>query len=173
LSITYSAEALTRLIREYGEENWAKRIADFIVNERGSKPIETSAQLVEIIKKAIPAKARKDGPHPAKRTFQAIRMEVNQELQQVESTLESAAEMLNPGGRICVISFHSLEDRLIKNTFKRLSLTCVCPPEFPECRCNQVPSLKIITRKPLIPSVNELEQNPRSRSAKLRVAEKV
>jgi 16S rRNA (cytosine1402-N4)-methyltransferase len=170
---TYSEEELTWVIREYGEEKWAKRIAQFIVTERLKSPIESSGHLVEIIKWAIPAKARKDGPHPAKRTFQAIRMEVNQELQQIERTIEYATEMLKPGGRICVISFHSLEDRLIKNTFKRLSLTCVCPPEFPECRCNQVPSLKIITRKPLIPSVDELEQNPRSRSAKMRVAEKV
>lgn len=170
---TYSAEELTWLIREYGEEKWAKRIASFIAEARMIEPIESSGRLVEIIKNAIPAKARKDGPHPAKRTFQAIRMEVNQELQQVERTLESASELLKPGGRICVISFHSLEDRLVKNTFKRLSISCVCPPEFPECRCNQVPILKIVTRKPLTPGVEELEHNPRSRSAKLRVAERI
>ena len=169
----YSAEELTRLIREYGEENWAKRIAEFIVSERAIKPIETSAQLVEIIKKAIPAKARKDGPHPAKRTFQAIRMEVNQELQQVENTLESAAEMLNPGGRICVISFHSLEDRLVKNTFRQLSQSCICPKEFPECRCDHEAMLRIVTRKPILPQPFEVEENPRSRSAKLRAAERL
>lgn len=170
---TYSEEELTWLIREYGEEKWAKRVASFIVQARQQETIESSSRLVEIIKQAIPAKARKEGPHPAKRTFQAIRMEVNQELQQVDRTLETAAKLLSPGGRIAVISFHSLEDRLVKNTFKRLSISCVCPPEFPECRCQQVPILKLVTRKPLLPSADEVDQNPRSRSAKLRVAERI
>ncbi|MEN1759533.1 16S rRNA (cytosine(1402)-N(4))-methyltransferase RsmH [Anoxynatronum sibiricum] len=170
---TYSEEELAWLIREYGEEKWAKRIAVFIVKARQLEPVESSSRLVEIIKQAIPAKARKEGPHPAKRTFQAIRMEVNQELQQVDRTLETAAKSLSPGGRIAVISFHSLEDRLVKNTFKRLSVTCVCPPEFPECRCQHVPLIKLVTRKPLLPTHEEVEHNPRSRSAKLRVAERI
>lgn len=170
---TYSEDELTWVIRTYGEEKWAKRIASFIARERAAAPIESSTRLVEIIKNAIPSKARKEGPHPAKRTFQALRMEVNQELQQIERMLEVASEVLVPGGRICVISFHSLEDRLIKNTFKKLSLTCVCPLEFPECRCQHQPLLKMITRKPITPTKEEIEVNPRSRSAKLRVAERI
>jgi len=170
---TYSEQELTWLIKTYGEEKWAKRIAAFIAKERSENPIESSARLVEIIKNAIPAKARKEGPHPAKRTFQAIRIEVNQELQQIERMLETAAEFLLPEGRICVISFHSLEDRLVKNAFRRMSLSCICPTEFPECRCDHTPLLKLVTRKPIIPTDKEIEENPRSRSAKLRVAEKV
>ncbi len=170
---TYSEEELTWLIRTYGEEKWAKRIASFIAKERTETPIESSGRLVEIIKNAIPAKARKDGPHPAKRTFQAIRIEVNQELQQIERMLEIAVDFLLPKGRICVISFHSLEDRLVKNAFKKMSISCICPPEFPECRCDHEPSLKLVTRKPIIPTDQEIENNPRARSAKLRVAERI
>lgn len=170
---TYSEEELTWLIRTYGEEKWAKRIASFIAKERSGAPIESSGRLVEIIKNAIPAKARKEGPHPAKRTFQAIRIEVNQELQQIERMLEIAVDYLLPKGRICVISFHSLEDRLVKNAFKKMNISCICPPEFPECRCDHEPSLKLVTRKPIIPTDQEIENNPRARSAKLRVAEKI
>ena len=170
---SYSEDELSWLIREYGEEKWAKRIALYIVKAREIEPIESSGRLVEIIKQAIPAKARQHGPHPAKRTFQAIRIEVNQELQQIERMLEVAVEILSPGGRVCVISFHSLEDRLVKNAFKRLSQSCICPPEFPECKCTQQPLIKIITRKPLLPKEEEVEANPRSRSAKLRVIEKL
>ncbi len=169
----YSEEDLHRIIKEYGEEKWAKRIASFIVQKRSKKSIEDSFELVEVIKNAIPAKARREGPHPAKRTFQAIRMEVNQELQQIEKTLEVAVNHLKPGGRLCVISFHSLEDRLVKNSFKEFQKDCVCPSEFPECRCQQQSLIKIITRKPVVPKENELERNPRARSAKLRVAERL
>lgn len=169
----YSEEELYRIIKEYGEEKWAKRIASFITHKRKAKPIEDSFELVETIKNAIPAKARREGPHPAKRTFQAIRMEVNQELQQIEKTLGIAVKHLKPGGRLCVISFHSLEDRLVKQSFKEFQNDCVCPDEFPECRCEEESLIKIITRKPIIPGKSELEGNPRSRSAKLRVAERL
>ncbi|MDF2546900.1 MAG: rsmH [Anaerosolibacter sp.] len=169
----YDEEELTRIIYEYGEEKWAKRIANFIIKERNNKPIETTGELVEVIKKAIPAAARRDGPHPAKRTFQAIRIEVNNELGILQQTIHDITERLNVGGRICIITFHSLEDRIVKNTFRDLSTACKCPPEYPICRCNGKASLKVITRKPILPSENELEINPRSRSAKLRIAEKV
>lgn len=169
----YDEEELTRIIYEYGEEKWAKRIAGFIIKERSSKPIETTGELVEVIKKAIPAAARREGPHPAKRTFQAIRIEVNNELGILQQTIHDITERLNVGGRICIITFHSLEDRIVKNTFRDLSTACKCPPEYPICKCNGNASLKVITRKPILPSENELEINPRSRSAKLRIAEKV
>ncbi|MBB6217013.1 16S rRNA (cytosine1402-N4)-methyltransferase [Anaerosolibacter carboniphilus] len=169
----YDEEELTRIIYEYGEEKWAKRIAGFIIKERSSKPIETTGELVEVIKKAIPAAARREGPHPAKRTFQAIRIEVNNELGILQQTIHDITERLNVGGRICIITFHSLEDRIVKNTFRDLSTACKCPPEYPICKCNGHASLKVITRKPILPSENELEINPRSRSAKLRIAEKV
>lgn len=169
----YSEESLNQIIRDYGEEKWAKRIASFIAARRNQKPIETSFELVSIIKDAIPAKARREGPHPAKRTFQAIRMEVNQELQQIEQVLEIAVKHLKPGGRLCVISFHSLEDRLIKNAYKKLQQDCICPPQFPECQCEEQSLIRIITRKPVIPAAEEVERNPRSRSAKLRVAERL
>jgi 16S rRNA (cytosine1402-N4)-methyltransferase len=169
----YSEEELTRIIKIYGEERWAKRIAQFIVKERSEKSIDTTGKLVEIIKKAIPAAARRDGPHPAKRTFQAIRIEVNNELGIIEQTIRDISERLNPGGRICIITFHSLEDRIVKNTFKDLSTACKCPPELPICQCGGKAVLKRITKKPIVPSDKELELNPRSRSAKLRVAEKV
>ena len=169
---TYSAAELTKIIKDYGEENWAKRIAEFIVNERQEKSIETTGELVNVIKKAIPKKARIDGPHPAKRTFQAIRIEVNNELGVITEMINDACSMMNEGGRICIITFHSLEDRIVKNAFKYLALDCICPPEMPFCQCDKISEVKIITRKPILPSKEEVEENPRSRSAKLRVAEK-
>jgi 16S rRNA (cytosine1402-N4)-methyltransferase len=169
---TYSEAQLTQIISEYGEENWANRIAKFIVAERSEKPIETTFELVEVIKKAIPAGARKDGPHPAKRTFQAIRIEVNNELKIIEQTIEQAVERMNKGGRIAIITFHSLEDRIVKNAFRRLAQGCTCPPEFPVCVCGGKPKVKLISRKPILPSDEEIEGNPRARSAKLRVVEK-
>lgn len=168
---TYSEGELFRVIRDYGEENWASRIAKFIVEARAEKSIETTYELVEIIKHAIPAKARKDGPHPAKRTFQAIRIEVNNELRIIEKTIEDAVSVMNKGGRIAIITFHSLEDRIVKNTFKKLAEGCICPKELPVCVCNNKPKIKIITKKPILPSAEELENNPRARSAKLRVAQ--
>lgn len=170
---TYSDERLTKIIRDYSEEKWAKRIAEFIVKTRETAPIETTEDLVRIIKQAIPAKARQDGPHPAKRTFQAIRIEVNNELGLLEEAVRSAVPRLKAGGRFCVITFHSLEDRIIKQTFRDLSKDCVCPPEMPMCRCNTVPLVRVITRKSVEPSGNELEENPRARSARLRVAERI
>lgn len=169
----YEEEELVRVIKEYGEERWAKRIANFIVQERNEKTICTTGQLVEIIKKAVPVGARRDGPHPAKRTFQAIRIEVNNELGILEQTIRDISDRLNLDGRICIITFHSLEDRIVKNTFKDLSKVCKCPPEYPICMCNGKADLKRITKKPILPSEMEVEKNPRSRSAKLRVAEKV
>lgn len=168
---TYTEGELHRVIREYGEENWAARIAKFIVEARAEAPIETTFQLVDIIKRAIPAKARQDGPHPAKRTFQAIRIEVNNELRIIEKTIEDAVSVMNKGGRIAIITFHSLEDRIVKTTFKRLAEGCICPKELPVCVCNNKPKIKIITKKPILPSDDELENNPRARSAKLRVAQ--
>lgn len=168
----YTEEELAKIIKDYGEENWAKRIAKFIVEERKEKKIETTGELVDIIKKAIPKKARIDGPHPAKRTFQAIRIEVNNELGVITKMIDDASSIMNKGGRICIITFHSLEDRIVKNAFKELSLDCICPPHLPMCQCDKKSEVKIITRKPIIPTDEEIEVNPRSRSAKLRVAEK-
>ncbi len=170
---TYTAEELTKIIRDYSEEKWAKRIAEFIVNAREKAPIETTEELVQIIKGAIPAKARQDGPHPAKRTFQAIRIEVNNELGILEETIRSASPRLKDGGRFCIITFHSLEDRIIKQTFRDMAQECVCPPEIPICVCNTVPVVQVITRKGVDPSAEELEENPRARSARLRVAERI
>lgn len=169
---SYSERKLTEIITDYGEENWANRIAKFIVEARTQKPIETTFELVEVIKKAIPAAARKDGPHPAKRTFQAIRIEVNNELKIIEQTIESAFEYMGKGGRVAIITFHSLEDRIVKNAYKKLAQGCTCPPEFPVCICGGKAKIKIISRKPILPSDEEVEANPRARSAKLRVAEK-
>lgn len=165
---TYSMEELYRIIKEYGEERWAKRIASFIVDARREKPIERTEELVSIIKKAIPAGARKDGPHPAKRTFQAIRIEVNDELGILKTAFEEAAQRLKPGGRICVITFHSLEDRITKQTFKLLATDCICPPDMPVCVCHHKAILKA-KNQPIVPSDAELAENPRARSAKLRV----
>ena len=168
-----SEKELNDIIFKYGEEKWAKRIAQFIVAEREKKPIDTTYELVEVIKKAVPKGARRDGPHPAKRTFQAIRIEVNGELAILDKTVDDMTQMLNPGGRMCIITFHSLEDRIIKNAMKRRENPCTCPPEFPVCVCGKVPDGKVITRKPVLPSEEELEVNPRSRSAKLRIMEKI
>lgn len=169
----YSKNDLARIIKEYGEERWASRIAEFIVDERENQSIDTTNDLVEIIKKAVPKGARRDGPHPAKRTFQAIRIEVNQELEILNKAIKDISDVLNPKGRICIITFHSLEDRIVKKAFKELNRECICPPEFPICKCDKEREVKIITRKPILPSEEELEKNRRSRSAKLRVAEKV
>lgn len=170
---SYSREELFRVISELGEERWAARIAEFIVERRAQKPIETTFELVDIIKAAIPAGARKDGPHPAKRTFQAIRIEVNGELEILEGALRAGVDALKIGGRMAVITFHSLEDRIVKDTFAALERGCICPRDFPVCVCGHRPSVRVLTRKPVTPSAEELEINPRARSSKLRVAEKI
>ena len=169
----YEEEKLYRVIKEYGEERYAKRIANFIVRAREEKSIERTLELVEIIKRAIPARDRREGPHPAKRTFQAIRIEVNRELTVLKNTLEDAVSCLKPGGRIAVITFHSLEDRIVKTKFKEMQNPCTCPKEFPICICGKKPIVKIITKKPIEPMDDEIESNPRARSSKLRVAEKL
>ncbi len=168
-----SEQELYRIIKEYGEERWAKRVAQFIVEERDKKPIVTTYELVDVIKKAIPQGARKDGPHPAKRTFQAIRIAVNRELEIIEPTIKEVVSKLAPGGRLCIITFHSLEDRIVKQAFRKLENPCTCAKEFPVCVCGNVPQVKVITRKPILPSDEEVEVNPRSRSAKLRIVEKI
>ncbi len=169
----YSRADLTRIISVYGEERWASRIASFIEEARKEKPIETTGELTEIIKAAIPASARRTGPHPAKRTFQAIRIEVNEELTRLEKALEDFCDVLSPGGRLCVISFHSLEDRIVKDVMARRADPCTCPPDIPVCVCGKVADIKKITRKPVVPSGEEQEDNPRARSAKLRICEKI
>ncbi|MBQ9067838.1 MAG: 16S rRNA (cytosine(1402)-N(4))-methyltransferase RsmH [Eggerthellaceae bacterium] len=169
---SYNAPDLTRIIRDYSDEKWASRIADFIVEARKTRPFETSDQLVEVVKAAIPARARREGGHPAKRTFQALRIEVNSELDVLEHVLEAAVRWLNPEGRIAVISYHSLEDRIVKNCFSRLSAGCTCPPDLPMCVCGNVPILDVVTKKPIVPSPEEVARNSRARSAKLRVARK-
>ena len=170
---TYSKERLKQIIYDYGEEKFAPRIASFIEEARSNKPIETTWELSDIIKSAIPQKARVGGSHPAKRTFQAIRIEVNGELDAISPAITSAVERLKVGGRLAVISFHSLEDRIVKRTIAELVKGCTCPPELPMCMCGKKPTLKLVSRKPILPSEKELEENPRSRSAKLRVAEKI
>lgn len=169
----YSEVQLEKVIRDYGEEKFARRIASFIVERRNIKAIQTTLELVDVIKAAIPAKARREGPHPAKRTFQAIRIEVNKELEILGDFVEDAVNVLNSKGRLAIITFHSLEDRIIKTRYKQLENPCTCPSDFPVCMCGKKPLVKIITKKPIEPSSEELEQNPRSRSAKLRVAEKL
>lgn len=169
----YDEDELDRVIFTYGEEHWARRIAQFIVKERENKPIETTGELVDIIKKAVPKGARKDGPHPAKRTFQAIRIEVNGELEVLQRAIDDVAARLAVGGRLCIITFHSLEDRIVKEAFRKQENPCICPPQFPVCVCGKKPLGRVITRKPILPSKEELEENPRSRSAKLRVLEGV
>jgi 16S rRNA (cytosine1402-N4)-methyltransferase len=164
---------LAKIIKDYGEERWASRIAAFIGEERKSRRIETTGQLVEVIKKAVPAGARREGPHPAKRTFQALRIAVNRELEILQDAVRSAVSFLRPGGRICVITFHSLEDRIVKDLFRQLSSPCTCPREFPVCVCGGKKVVRIITTKPVIAGAVELEENPRARSAKLRIAEKL
>src|SRR5690606_17223070 len=166
-------ETLRHIIATYGEERWAARIARFIVERRRQAPIETTGDLVAIIKDAIPAAARRRGPHPARRTFQALRIAVNDELGSLERGLQAAVRRLAPGGRVVVISFHSLEDRIVKQTFREAERGCVCPPELPECRCGRQPVLRVLTRRPVTPSPEEIDANPRARSAKLRAAERV
>ncbi|TLM92200.1 MAG: 16S rRNA (cytosine(1402)-N(4))-methyltransferase RsmH, partial [Actinobacteria bacterium] len=170
---TYSEADLARIIREFGEERWASRIASFIVATRVHRPIATTDDLVEVIKAAVPAAARREGPHPARRTFQALRIEVNQELEVLRRALRSAVRWLTPGGRIAVISYHSLEDRIVKQVFAELAQGCTCPPELPVCTCGVTPVLRVVTRRPIVPTEDEIAENPRARSAKLRVAEKL
>ena len=170
---TYSEEELHRILKEYGEERWAKRIAKFVVEFRSKQPIETTGELVDIIKRAIPKGAREEGSHPAKRTFQAIRIEVNDELGVLERTIEVAVKYLKTGGRVGIISFHSLEDRIVKEKFRYLASDCICPPELPFCQCDKVSEVKILTRKPVTASNEELEMNSRSKSAKFRAVEKI
>ncbi len=169
----YSAEDLKRILFEYGEERFAPSIARAIVREREKAPIETTLELSEIIKGAMPASARNGAHHPAKRSFQAIRIEVNGELRIIEQTIRDAASIMNEGGIISIITFHSLEDRIVKQTFAKLAEGCTCPKSFPVCICGNKPTLEVVSRKPILPSDAELEENPRSRSAKLRVAKRV
>ena len=169
----WSQEELRRILYEYGEERYAPAIARAICRRREEQPIETTFELVDIIKSAMPAAALREKQHPAKRSFQAIRIAVNGELDVLPPMLEAAADGLRPGGRLAVISFHSLEDRIVKKTMQELSRGCICPPEFPVCVCGRKPKVKLITRKPIVSKEAELEDNPRARSAKLRVAERV
>jgi 16S rRNA (cytosine1402-N4)-methyltransferase len=169
----YSREELTRVIGRYGEERWAGRIAAFIEKERKRRPLETTGDLVRVIKAAIPASARREGPHPAKRTFQAIRIEVNDELRQIERAADGYVDVLRPGGRLAVITFHSLEDRIVKESFRRRENPCVCPEGAPACVCGKTPDARRVNRKPVTPDGSEVERNPRARSAKLRVIEKL
>lgn len=165
----YSEADLYRIIRDYGEEQFAKNIAKHIAAARKDKPVETTGQLCDIIKAAIPAKMRAVGGHPAKRTFQAIRIECNRELEVLKDSLDQLIEMLYPGGRICIITFHSLEDRIVKSAFRKNENPCTCPPDFPVCVCGQVSKGKVVTRKPILPSEEEMTANKRAKSAKLRV----
>ena len=169
----YSEELLRKIFFEYGEERFSSRIAASIIKHRAIRPIETTGELADIIKSAIPSHNRTEGPHPAKRTFQAIRIEVNGELDAIKPLIRSAADALLPTGRIAIISFHSLEDRIVKQEYKSLSSGCTCPRDFPVCVCGNKPTLKEISKKPILPSEDELTNNPRSRSAKLRIAEKI
>ena len=168
----WSQAELFRCIRDYGEDKFAQNIAKHIVQAREKKPIETTGELNDIIRAAIPAKIRAVGGHPAKRTFQAIRIELNQELEVLKNSLDDMIDLLNPGGRICVITFHSLEDRIVKNIFRKNENPCTCPKEFPVCVCGKKPKGKVITRKPILPTKSEMEENPRAKSAKLRVFER-
>lgn len=168
-----SEHELIRIISDYGEEKWAVRIAKFIIEERKNGRIETTAKLVDIIKRAIPAAARREGGHPAKRTFQALRIAVNDELEVLEQAVKDAVDILKPGGRLVVITFHSLEDRIVKTVFNSIERPCTCPPQLPVCMCGKVPLLKVVTRKPVTAGEDELESNTRSKSAKLRAAERV
>ncbi len=169
----YSQEELYRIIKDYGEERFAKRIAAFIVEARNKKSIKTTLELVEIIKNAIPAKARREGPHPAKRTFQAIRIEVNSELKILNTAIEHGVTRLKQGGRMAIITFHSLEDRIVKLKYRELENPCTCPKEFPVCVCGKKPMVKVLTKKGIVPSAEEIKSNPRSRSAKVRIIERI
>ena len=166
-------EELIKILRDYGEEKWASRIADFIVKKRETGEIQTTFELVDIIKAAIPAKAREGGGHPAKRTFQAIRIHVNKELEYLEMSVRNAIHSLKAGGRLCIITFHSLEDRIVKDVFNEYAKGCICPKELPQCVCNNKPEVKVLTKKPIISKQEELEVNNRAHSAKLRVIEKL
>lgn len=168
----YEEMELFHIIRDYGEDKFAKNIAKHIVRARQEKPIETTGELNEIIKAAIPAKMRAEGGHPSKRTFQAIRIECNRELEVLRESLEELIDLLNPGGRLCIITFHSLEDRIVKTAFKRAENPCTCPPSFPVCVCGRTSRGKVITGKPILPGKEEMDDNPRSKSAKLRIFEK-
>ena len=168
----YSEMDLYRVIRDYGEDKFAKNIAKHIVAARGINPIETTGQLTEIIRASIPMKYQKKSGHPAKRTFQAIRIELNRELDVLKNSLDDMIEILNPGGRLCIITFHSLEDRIVKSAFKKNENPCTCPPDFPVCVCGKVSKGCVVTRKPILPSEEELEYNSRSKSAKLRIFER-
>jgi len=169
----YGEEEIRDIIRSYGEEKWASRIAAFVVNARKEKRIRTTAELVDVIKAAVPSAARREGPHPAKRTFQALRIAVNDELGILGKTVCDAVKMLKTGGRLCIITFHSLEDRIVKTEFQKKAQPCTCPSNFPVCICGKKPEVKLVTRKPILPSESEVKSNPRARSAKLRVVEKV
>ncbi len=169
----YKEQDIYRIIRDYGEEKWASRIARFIVETREKQPIKTTYELVDVIKRAVPSAARRDGPHPAKRTFQAIRIEVNDELNILNKTIEDCVTLLKSGGRLCIITFHSLEDRIVKLQFNKEVNPCTCPPTFPACICGKKPRAVLVNRKPIVSSGDELEHNPRARSAKLRVLEKI
>jgi 16S rRNA (cytosine1402-N4)-methyltransferase len=168
----YSGDDLTRIFRTYGEERWASRVSAFIVERRKKQPVNSTGELVDIIKAAIPASARREGPHPAKRIFQAIRIEVNGELSILPEAVNDFIDCLNPGGRLCVITFHSLEDRIVKEVFVKRENPCICPKNFPKCVCGRTADAERLTRKPISPSLEELEVNPRARSAKLRAIEK-
>ena len=169
-----ATDEIARVLRDWGEENWAVQIARVICDRRKSAPIETTGQLVSIIDAAIPKKLReKDGSHPARRTFQALRIAVNDELAPLEQALRDIASLLNPGGRLCVIAFHSLEDRTVKNTFRSLANPCVCPPSFPVCVCGRVATVKPVNHRPITASEEELSENPRARSATLRIIERL
>ncbi len=169
----YTKEDLIRIFRDYGEEKWAVRIADFIVERRKNVPIKTTFELVDVIKAAVPAGARVEGGHPAKRIFQAIRIEVNGEIESLKQAIFDAIDVLNPKGRICIISFHSLEDRIVKDVFNESAKGCICPPDFPKCVCNKKKTVKILSKKPITSTDDELNENLRAHSAKLRVAEKI
>ena len=169
---TYDEGELYRIIRDYGEDRFAKNIAKHIVRAREEKPIETTGELAELIKAAIPAKVRATGGHPAKRTFQAIRIELNRELDVLEHSIDAMIRLLAPEGRLSIITFHSLEDRIVKASFRRNEAPCICPPDFPVCVCGRVSMGRVITRKPILPSQKELEENSRAASAKLRVFER-
>ncbi|MCI8789025.1 MAG: 16S rRNA (cytosine(1402)-N(4))-methyltransferase RsmH [Lachnospiraceae bacterium] len=167
----YPESDLYRIIRDYGEDRFAKNIAKHIVRTRADKPIETTYELNEVIKAAVPAKMRQNG-HPSKQTFQALRIECNRELEVLRDTLDDFIDILNPGGRLCVITFHSLEDRIVKTTFRKNEAPCTCPPEFPVCVCGKIPKGSVVTKKPILPGEEEIAQNARSKSAKLRVFQK-
>ncbi len=169
---TCQEDELCRILRDYGEERFARRIARNIVQARQTKPFETAGELVEVIRRSIPMKMQAEGGHPAKRTFQAIRIELNQELAVLEHSIDTMIERLKPKGRLCIITFHSLEDRIVKNRFRDNEKPCICPPRLPVCVCGRVSRGRVVTRKPVVPTSEELRENTRAKSAKLRVFER-